>query len=942
MSVFSRLFGKKKVQPEVRVNKTASLESLSPEALIAIALAEKGEQDDQLRLGAIARLNDINPLVQLAFTSNSQQLQRVARQRLAALVDAGALDFDQLATCLADSEKLFAVMSFSKQTERLEELLSTIDDSEFMCRMARAGATVKLRQIAAEKIEDREQLQQLLRETKGKDKAVYKIVKDKCDRFREEEKAIAATQAAIDNVAQSLIQHSHRTYDIHFAAKFHLLQQQWLPLAEKAGEDIQQQVRDAMAACQAIIDAQTAAEAEAEAKAIELASVDQQRHDILQALAAAVRQLALGEPVDEARLHDIQQQWREAVAQKPATVGEQKSFVSLYEMIPVLQQHLNRYGHWADHVAQLGEADSEAEDYPQVYRDLKQRLGSKKIFGDGVVPQEILDAQTALEQWDKQRQEKKAEQQHLQRQVGGLIRKAKDASSTGKLQQAAGLRRAIEEKLGQMKAVPAHLQNQLQQLDEALDKLQDWKDYAVLPKKQELIAQMKSLIGSGEHPEALSIKVKRLQDEWKSLSKGGGLHKENQEQDQELWEEFHQSAQLAYQPCREYFAEQAAVRQRNLEHCKALVEQLKTYEQNYSWDNPDWKAVEKVIRVARQEWRSYSPTERAATQPVLAEFEAVLNRIDEKLNEERNKNAAQKQSLIVRAQQLLEQEDIRAAIEEVKQLQAQWQQVGIMLRSVDQKLWREFRAACDAIFARKQQQNAEFKEELEANLTAAEQLISRVRELSELSGQALLDSRKEVGEIQQSFAALGALPKARAGEIKNSLSQAVDAFESKVRRERQLARQQVWLNLFAANDALRECQWSLLQINDAQQAETIKAEALAGINTKNLPAGGLKALQQKLDFNPAETRTEQNLADLRLLCIRAEILAGATTPAADQALRMEYQVRQLEQNFGQKPVDLRVAMDELVFEWLAVGPVSAADYQPLFARFQEAWQIIAQ
>src|SRR5690606_41950505 len=110
-----------------------------------------------------------------------------------------------------------------------------------------------------------------------------------------------------------------------------------------------------------------------------------------------------------------------------------------------------------------------------------------------------------------------------------------------------------------------------------------------------------------------------------------------------------------------------------------------------------------------------------------------------------------------------------------------------MLRSVDQKLWREFRAACDAIFARKQQQNAEFKEELEANLTAAEQLISRVRELSELSGQALLDARKEVGEIQQSFAALGALPKARAGEIKNSLSQAVDAFESKVRRERQLA-----------------------------------------------------------------------------------------------------------------------------------------------------------
>src|SRR5690606_5716295 len=102
MSVFSRLFGKKKVQPEVRVNKTASLESLSPEALIAIALAEKGEQDDQLRLGAIARLNDINPLVQLAFTPSSHQLQRVARQCLAVMVDDGAFDFDLLATRMAD------------------------------------------------------------------------------------------------------------------------------------------------------------------------------------------------------------------------------------------------------------------------------------------------------------------------------------------------------------------------------------------------------------------------------------------------------------------------------------------------------------------------------------------------------------------------------------------------------------------------------------------------------------------------------------------------------------------------------------------------------------------------------------------------------------------------------------------------------------------------
>ena len=938
MSVLSRLFGKtKKSQPETRINKITALESLSPDALMSIALGEKGEQDDQLRVAAIERLDDANTLRDIAFSSTSNQVQRIARQRLAALVDTGKIDFDQLSTQLGDPVKLFAVMSFSQQADRLEQLLSSINDNELLYKMAREGATVKLRQIAAEKIEDREQLQHLLKDTKGKDKAVYKIVKDKCDRFREEEKSIAATQTAIDTLLQSLAQHSQRVFDVHYTAKFHLLQQQWQPLAEQANETQQQQANEAIAACQVKVNEVEAAEAEAEAKAIELASADQHRQDILQALAALVKQLAVGEPVEDTQIQQLSAQWQEAATHKPATASEQKSYVTLTEMIPALQQQLTRYGSIENHVALLASADSDADDHPPVYRHLKQRLEGKKIFAGDTVPQNILDAQIALEEWDKQRQAKKAEQHHLQRQIGGLIRKAKDASSTGKLQQAAGLRRAIEEKLAQAKTVPAHLLGQLQQLDEMLDKLQDWKDYAVLPKKHELIAQMKSFIGSEEHPEALSIKIKRLQDEWKSLSKGGGLHKENQEQDQELWEDFHQSAQTAYQPCREYFAEQAAVRQRNLESCKALVEQLKTYEQNYAWDAADWKAVEKVVRLARQEWRSYSPTERAATQPVLAEFDAVLERIDQKLNDERNKNAAQKQNLIARAKQLLEQEDTRAAIDEVKQLQAQWQQVGVMARSLDQKLWREFRAACDAIFAKKQQQTAEFKGELEANLTTAEQLIARMRELTELNGQALMDARKDVDELQQQYTALGLLPKAKANEIKSAFAQAVDAFETKIKRERQLARQQVWLNLFAANDQLRECQWSLLKVTDVEQADALKADAIANIPADQLPSGGLKALQQKLESAPEETRVEQHLADLRLLCIRAEILTGATTPAQDQALRMEYQVKQLEQNFGQKPADARTAFDGLVFEWLAVGPVSAADYAPLFTRFHNCW-----
>jgi len=65
--------------------------------------------------------------------------------------------------------------------------LASQTDEALLHKVALEGATAKLRQVAAEKITDKAQLQDLLKESKGKDKAVYKIAKDKCDQFKEEE-----------------------------------------------------------------------------------------------------------------------------------------------------------------------------------------------------------------------------------------------------------------------------------------------------------------------------------------------------------------------------------------------------------------------------------------------------------------------------------------------------------------------------------------------------------------------------------------------------------------------------------------------------------------------------------------------------------------------------------------------------------------------------------
>jgi hypothetical protein len=121
---------------------------------------------------------------------------------------------------------------------------------------------------------------------------------------------------------------------------------------------------------------------------------------------------------------------------------------------------------------------------------------------------------------ESERTQKQAAEEQLFRQIGGLIRMANAALRDGGTQRAGGLRRSIDEKLAAAISPPPYLSRQIQQLDEKLNELKQWKDYAVAPKRLELIAEMESLIGSTEEPKALADHIKTLQQEWRTISKG--------------------------------------------------------------------------------------------------------------------------------------------------------------------------------------------------------------------------------------------------------------------------------------------------------------------------------------------------------------------------------------------------------------------------------------
>ena len=88
--------------------------------------------------------------------------------------------------------------------------------------------------------------------------------------------------------------------------------------------------------------------------------------------------------------------------------------------------------------------------------------------------------------------------------MGGLIRLARAALAAGNTRKAARFRLAIEATAQTVAAVPPALGRSLQQLDDKLNELREWKDYVVAPKRAELIEEMEALVGCGEEPAALA------------------------------------------------------------------------------------------------------------------------------------------------------------------------------------------------------------------------------------------------------------------------------------------------------------------------------------------------------------------------------------------------------------------------------------------------------
>jgi DNA repair protein SbcC/Rad50 len=472
----------------------------------------------------------------------------------------------------------------------------------------------------------------------------------------------------------------------------------------------------------------------------------------------------------------------------------------------------------------------------------------------------------------------------------------------------------------------ADFNRRLRALAPRLRELQQWRRWGADQHREMLCAEMESLLTSEDLPLAvLAERLHELQMDWKGLDKTGSPA------NQALWDRFHATSERVYARCRPFMEAQATERETNRLARERLCEQLEAFVAKVDWERVDWKKTLHAEREMRQAWAAIGPTEGRVRKALERRFHQSLRLLDRHLDAERQHNQALKRDLIARVQELIESPDLESAIEQTKALQREWHTTIPARQKDENRLWREFRAACDAVFERRAARQQAHAQELAEHLARREVLCEEAERLaaSELDPKHLVAAQRDLIARWRETESLP-VPRQASAQMARRWQACREALEH---RRHAIERRQRLAALARLERQAALCERLELALiedrRDGIDLESVRLEwaTLPALEDPTLQRAITARLERALRAaeDAAELKTlRQSFAangDRRAqLCLRLEIAAGAETPPEFAQQRLKLQVARLAERLSEGEEDSLQSGLRLLDDWYLLGP----------------------
>ncbi|UAB74628.1 DUF349 domain-containing protein [Mesoflavibacter sp. SCSIO 43206] len=218
-----------------------------------------------------------------------------------------------------------------------------------------------------------------------------------------------------------------------------------------------------------------------------------------------------------------------------------------------------------------------------------------------------------------------------------------------------------------------------------------------------------------------------------------------------IWDRFKEATKKINENRQEYFKSLDKLYEQNLINKQAIIDKIAQISSENINTHKGWQNKIKEVEALREEFFKAGKVPIKVNEATWAKFKEAVRTFNRKKNQfykdlkkEQYVNLEKKQELVKIAEENKDNEDFEVTTPLMKKIQADWKKIGHVPRKDSDKIWKQFKTACNHYFNRiKDQRNAASAEEEQA-FKEKEALLAKVKELK-LTG----DQKEDLATIKE-------------------------------------------------------------------------------------------------------------------------------------------------------------------------------------------------
>ena len=300
-----------------------------------------------------------------------------------------------------------------------------------------------------------------------------------------------------------------------------------------------------------------------------------------------------------------------------------------------------------------------------------------------------------------------------------------------------------------------HLNQFYQMLD--LNKEYREQEYAHnLEKRKSIIARAEELINEVSVQKALN-ELQYLHRLWKEEAEPVA-----EEFRDSTWEVFKEISNKIHERKSELLAQIEVEQQKALEKKNEIIAKLKDFASSKeALTHNYWQQAIKQVEQLRSEFLKLGNVPKKLSNQNWTEFKTALRAFNAKKNDfyknlknSQHINLEEKQKLISIAQDNMHSEDWDTAVPLFKKLQEDWKNIGHVPKNQANKVWNDFRDACNTFFNNFREKNASTTDDWKQNYHQKKALLEELKQINDEEG-----SVEKIEQIKSSWDSIGKVPR---------------------------------------------------------------------------------------------------------------------------------------------------------------------------------------